>query len=153
MIKALKPTKLVCEMRLQSHTQTHLNQTTKTPIPHISACGLMPPSQVNRLVRKGQKLESSFIKGVRSSCANLKVQVQNTTLIRWSVQNTGASKSKMQAMHSDKRKTTIYLKSEDKNNVQQCQKVLNILFKQLSHRNRSGSLRFRCEIITSKPKR
>ena len=34
-------------------------------------------------------------------------------------------KSKMQ---SDKRKTTIYLKSEDKNNVQQCQKELNILF-------------------------
>jgi hypothetical protein len=49
-IKVLKPTKLMCQMCLQSHTQTHLNQTTKTPIPHISACGLMPPSQVMSLV-------------------------------------------------------------------------------------------------------
>ncbi len=39
----------------------------------------------------------------------------------------------MKAMHSDKRKTTIYLKSEDKKNVQQCQKELNILFKQEFH--------------------
>jgi hypothetical protein len=28
-IKVLKPTKLMCQMCLQSHTQTHLNQTTK----------------------------------------------------------------------------------------------------------------------------
>ncbi len=44
MIKVLKPTKLLCQMRLRSHTQTLLNQTTKIPIPHISACGSMPPS-------------------------------------------------------------------------------------------------------------
>jgi hypothetical protein len=40
-IKVLKPTKLMCQMCLQSHTQTHLNQTTKSPKPtksrfHIS---------------------------------------------------------------------------------------------------------------------
>ncbi len=31
MIKVLKPTKLVCQMRLQSRTQPRLNQTTKIP--------------------------------------------------------------------------------------------------------------------------
>jgi hypothetical protein len=29
-IKVLKPTKLMCQMCLQSHSQTHINQTTKT---------------------------------------------------------------------------------------------------------------------------
>ncbi len=33
-------------------------------------------------------------------------------------------------MQSNKRKTTIYLKSEDKDNLPQIQKELNILFKQ-----------------------
>ncbi len=44
MIKVLKITKLMCQMRLQSHTQTHFNQTTKNLIPYFSACGSMPPS-------------------------------------------------------------------------------------------------------------
>ncbi len=44
MIQVLKPTKLVCHIRLQSHTQTHTNQSTKYPIPRSNAYDFMPPS-------------------------------------------------------------------------------------------------------------
>jgi hypothetical protein len=49
----LKPTKLMNQMRLQSNTQTHLNQNTKIPIPHFSECGVVPPSQKQHVQHGG----------------------------------------------------------------------------------------------------
>ncbi len=50
-IKELEPVKLLRQMCLQTHSHTHLNVTTKTPIPQRSAYSLMPPSpQVSSVV-------------------------------------------------------------------------------------------------------